>query len=164
MSGQLYVQRYLQGISTRYALGNKLGRLQSRSGRKEKSLPFLYRELNSDRSGRRPDTVLTELLQQVQISLREKWPVKQFKVNETHTCTCHMSSFMKISQALQKAGSTGWTIGVLGFDSRRGLGILLFTTAHRTALGPTQPPIQWIPGFFPGGKAAGAWSWPLTSN
>jgi hypothetical protein len=37
-----------------------------------------------------------------------------------------------------------WTIGVLGFDSRRGLGIFLFTTASRPALGPTQ--IQWIPG------------------
>jgi hypothetical protein len=34
--------------------------------------------------------------------------------------------------------------GVLGFDSRRGLGIFLFTTASRTALGPTQPPIQWV--------------------
>jgi hypothetical protein len=34
---------------------------------------------------------------------------------------------------------------VLGFDSRRGLGIFLFTTASRTALGPTQPPIQWVP-------------------
>jgi hypothetical protein len=25
------------------------------------------------------------------------------------------------------------------------MGIFLFTTASRTALGPTQPPIQWIP-------------------
>jgi hypothetical protein len=42
--------------------------------------------------------------------------------------------------------ATGWTIGVLGFDSRRGLGIFLFTTASRTAVGPTQPPIQRVPG------------------
>jgi hypothetical protein len=42
--------------------------------------------------------------------------------------------------------STGWTIEVLGFDSRRWLGIFLFTTASRTALGPTEHPIQWVPG------------------
>jgi hypothetical protein len=34
----------------------------------------------------------------------------------------------------------------ISFDSRRGLGIFLFTTASRTALGPTQPPIQWVRG------------------
>jgi hypothetical protein len=31
----------------------------------------------------------------------------------------------------------GWTIGVLGFDFRLGLGIFLFTAVSRTALGPT---------------------------
>jgi hypothetical protein len=46
-----------------------------------------------------------------------------------------------ISQSVER-WATGWTIGVLGFDSWRGLGIFLFTTASRTALGPTQPPIQ----------------------
>jgi hypothetical protein len=34
-------------------------------------------------------------------------------------------------------------IGVLEFDTRWGLEIFLFTTVSRTALGPTQPPIQW---------------------
>jgi hypothetical protein len=37
-------------------------------------------------------------------------------------------------------------IGVLGFDFRQRLEIFLFTTASRTALEPTQPPIQWVPG------------------
>jgi hypothetical protein len=40
----------------------------------------------------------------------------------------------------------GWTIGVIGFHSRRGLGVFLFTTSSRTALGPIQPPVQWVPG------------------
>jgi hypothetical protein len=50
-----------------------------------------------------------------------------------------------IAQSVQCC-ATGWTIGVLGFHSRQGLGIFLFTTASTTALGPTQPPIQWVPG------------------
>jgi hypothetical protein len=37
-------------------------------------------------------------------------------------------------------------IGVLVFDSRRELGIFVFTTVSRTTLGPTQSPIQWVPG------------------
>jgi hypothetical protein len=28
------------------------------------------------------------------------------------------------------------------------MGIFLFTPASRTALAPTQPPIQWVPGAF----------------
>jgi hypothetical protein len=42
----------------------------------------------------------------------------------------------------------GWTTEVLRFDSQRRLGIFLFTTASRTALKPTQPPIQWVPGVL----------------
>jgi hypothetical protein len=35
-------------------------------------------------------------------------------------------------------------VEVLGSHSRRGLGIFLFNTVSKTALGHTQPPIQWV--------------------
>jgi hypothetical protein len=38
------------------------------------------------------------------------------------------------------------------------------SVCSRPALGPTQPPIQMIPGRGGGSKAAWAWRWPLTSN
>jgi hypothetical protein len=40
----------------------------------------------------------------------------------------------------------------------------LFSTSSRPALGPTQPPIQWVPVATSRGKTAGAWSSPLTSS
>jgi hypothetical protein len=70
-------------------------------------------------------------------------------------CTTLSSSFVPIFLRLFSAAviaqsvyrwATGWTIGVLGFDYRRGLGIFLFAIASRTALGSTQPPLQWVPG------------------
>jgi hypothetical protein len=42
--------------------------------------------------------------------------------------------------------ATGWTMRDLRFDSWRELGIFLFTTASRTALIPTQLPMQCLPG------------------
>jgi len=33
-----------------------------------------------------------------------------------------------------------------------------FSKTSRTSVGPTQPPVQWVPGFSPLGKASRAWS------
>jgi hypothetical protein len=35
-----------------------------------------------------------------------------------------------------------------GFECQKRLGNFLFTSASRLAMGPTQPPIQWVPGAF----------------
>jgi hypothetical protein len=44
-----------------------------------------------------------------------------------------------------------------------GAGNFLFTTASIPALGPTQPPIQGVPGNLSSvKKVPGVWSWPLT--
>jgi hypothetical protein len=51
----------------------------------------------------------------------------------------------RVTRVYDMSWATGWTIGVLWFDSQRGLGIFLFA-ASRTALGLTQPPIQWVLG------------------
>jgi len=50
-------------------------------------------------------------------------------------------------------------LGVGEFESRRGLRIFIFATASRPALGAN---LACCP-VGSGGKAAGAWSWPLTS-
>ena len=61
-------------------------------------------------------------------------------------------------------GSLGWDSAVAtatrcgldgpGIKSRWGQD---FPQTSRLDLGSIQPPAQWVPGFFPGGKAAGAW-------
>jgi hypothetical protein len=52
--------------------------------------------------------------------------------------------------------SEGLRVGRPGFHSRQEQEIFLFSTVSRLALGPTQPPIQWVLGAFsPGAKRPG---------
>jgi hypothetical protein len=61
--------------------------------------------------------------------------------------------------------TTGWTNGWSGFESRRGAGNFCFR--HRVQTGSGAHTVSYpmgTEGFFPGGKVAGAWSWPFTSS
>jgi hypothetical protein len=49
---------------------------------------------------------------------------------------------------------TRYGIDGLGIEFRWGRN---FQHLSRPALGPTQPPVQWVPGPSPEGKVAGAW-------
>jgi hypothetical protein len=51
----------------------------------------------------------------------------------------------------------------IGVRSPAGQRNFPLTSVSRPALGPTQPPVQWVPGILSLRKiAAGAWHWPLT--
>jgi hypothetical protein len=75
-------------------------------------------------------------------------PIRRHVVSLKHMNT-HTHEYAPEWIVIQEAG---WISGIAisyglddrGFKSRQGLGIFLFTTASRLALGPTQPPIQWV--------------------
>jgi hypothetical protein len=48
-----------------------------------------------------------------------------------------------------------------GIESRWGRD---FPHPSRPSLGPTQPPMQWVLGLFPGNKVTGTWRWPSTPS
>jgi hypothetical protein len=70
----------------------------------------------------------------------------------TESCTmCSSCSRRPVRKLLDTPSSSAVDVTALGyglddrrFESRQGLGIVLFTTASRPALGPTPLPIQWV--------------------
>jgi len=71
-------------------------------------------------------------------------PIPSSLIDHPNMCwRAHIMKFLTV-----QLSPVGWTIGVLGFVSRRGLDIFLFSTLSRQALGPTQPPIKRNPGVL----------------
>jgi hypothetical protein len=61
---------------------------------------------------------------------------------------------MSVNRESSVGIATGYGQDDWGSRVLRELGIFLFTTASRTALGSTQPPIQWVPGAKRPGREA----------
>jgi hypothetical protein len=64
------------------------------------------------------------------------------------------SLISRVAQSVQCL-VTGWTTGLSRFDPRQGQRILPVASVSRPALGPTQPPIQWVPGVLSPGLKSG---------
>ena len=81
-------------------------------------------------------------------------------INQTNLKLCKRVYFRSVTLILRKpiehwklsvGKATSYGLGCLGIESS------LERDVPYPTLSPTLPPIQWVPGFFPGGKAAGAW-------
>jgi hypothetical protein len=75
--------------------------------------------------------------------------IKRLLPHLSESSSCLMVCNLIRLEPGQLSGITlGYGLDDRGFESRQGMGIFLFTTASRPALGPA---IQWVPGLIPWG-------------
>jgi hypothetical protein len=67
-----------------------------------------------------------------------------FLHSSTSFLTIYSASRRRVAQSVQCV-TMDWTIGQLGFDPRQGQRIFPLSSVSRPAMGPTQPPVQWVP-------------------
>jgi hypothetical protein len=78
---------------------------------------------------------------------------------KTNLFTYRFIILLLINGIVQATSATWYGLDGLGFESRRKRD---FSHPSRTAVGPTQLPIELVPGRFPRGKAAGERQWSST--
>jgi hypothetical protein len=82
----------------------------------------------------------------LETSLRSEQSLVHAIYTKAHEPICYARKLHKNSNHPYCGIALGFRLDDREFKSRQGLGILLFSTASRTALGPVQPPIQWVRG------------------
>ena len=82
---------------------------------------------------------------------------RYFRLPCTQSSTCPANSYGYLCSTVVRSGSAGvWTRYELsgpGIESRWRGG---FQHPFKPALGPTQPPVRWVPALIPGSMTAGA--------